>query len=634
MALAHILEMSCASQRKSRLLNILAFGLWMACWTIGAKAQETHGIAMHGAPALAQNFSHFVYADPAAPKGGRITLGVTGSFDSLNPMIVRGEPVVGVREFVVESLMARSLDEPFTLYGLIAQTLEVPADRSAVTFHINPAARFSDGVPITADDVIFSMELLRERGRPNHRTYYKKIASTEKLAPLSVRFTFKPADTIQGLPNAPQPSFDREMPLIMGLMPVLPKHATDLETFERTSLAPMLGSGPYKITKIDAGRSITYTRDPNYWGRDLPVNRGRFNFAEIRYDYYREAATQFEAFKIGDIDLRGEDDPARWAEEYNFAAANDGRIVRAEFPSRLPAGMTALAFNTRRAVFQDPLVRQALILAFNFEWINRTLFHNLYRRTQSYFERSELAALSAVEPRPASAAERALLVPFPDALKDEVREGVYRFPVSDGTGHNRDNIRKAHELLLKAGYVLKDGRLTHAERGPLSFEILASSPLQERLLATFIADLRRLGISAEVRAVDSAQYQSRLKDYDFDMVQHAWPASLSPGNEQLFRWSSSVAAQPGSYNYPGVRNAAADAMIDAMLSADTPEAFLAAVRALDRVLISGDYVIPLFHAPSQWIAHWRRLNHPVKQPLSGFNLDTWWIEETAAKAVP
>lgn len=589
---------------------------------------------MHGEPALARSFSHFSYANPDAPKGGRITLGVTGSFDSLNPMIVRGEPVVGIREFVVESLMARSLDEPFTLYGLIAEAIEVPPDRSAITFHINPTAKFSDGAPVTAEDVIFSMELLRERGRPNHRTYYKKITAAEKLGPLVVRFSFKPAEPVQGLPATPQPTFDREMPLIMGLMPVLPKHAIDTETFEKTSLSPMIGSGPYKIAKIDAGRSIIYARDPGYWGRDLPVNRGRYNFAEIRYDYYREGSTQFEAFKIGDIDLRGEDDPARWAEEYKFAAAVDGRIAKTEFPSQLPAGMSALAFNTRRAVFQDQRVRQALIQAFNFEWINRTLFHNLYRRTQSYFERSPLAALSASEPRPASAAELALLAPFAEAVKDTIRDGTYRFPVSDGTGHNRDNIRKAHELLAKAGYTLKDGRLTHPQNGPLGFEILASSPQQERLLATFIADLKRLGVTAEVRAVDSAQYQSRLKDYDFDMVQHAWPASLSPGNEQLFRWSSTVADQPGSYNYPGVKNKAVDAMIAAMLSADTPEAFTAAVRALDRVLLSGDYVIPLFHAPSQWIAHWRRLKHPQRQPLSGFNLDTWWIEDTAATAAP
>ncbi|MGQ0672107.1 MAG: extracellular solute-binding protein [Hyphomicrobium sp.] len=596
-------------------------------------AEKQHAIAMHGEAKFPAGFSHFPYADPAAPKGGRVTLGTTGSFDNLNPLIVRGEAASGVREFVIETLMARSLDEPFTLYGLLAESIDYPPDRSAITFNINPGARFSDGQPVTAADVVFSMELLREKGRPNHRTYYKKVAAAEALSPLAVRFTFKPAEAAPGTPADAPPTYDREMPLIMGLMPVVPKHATDPETFDRTTLAPLIGSGPYRIATIDAGRSITYVRNPDYWGRDLAVNRGRFNFDEIRYDYFREPATQFEAFKIGQIDVRHEDDPARWADSYRIAAAEDGRIAKAEFPSGLPAGMTGLVFNTRRPVFQDARVRQALIRLFNFEWINRTLFHTLYKRTQSFFERSELAAIGADVPRPADDRETLVLDRSGASVKPAIRDGTYRFPVSDGTGHNRENARQAFALLAEAGYRLEDGRLVHTATGEqLSFEILASAAAQERLLSNFIADLKRLGIAARIRVVDSAQYQSRLKSYDYDMVQYSWLASLSPGNEQLFRWSSAVADQPGSYNFAGVKSPAVDRIIGDMLAAETAEEFRATVRALDRVLLSGDYVIPLFHAPTQWVAHWSRLAYPPVQPLWGYNLDTWWT--TPASQTP
>lgn len=617
----------------SRLLTaIVALTAWVLASPL--RAEPLHGIAMHGAPALAAGFPHLPYANPAAPKGGRITLGVTGSFDSLNPLIVRGEAVQGIREFVVESLLARSLDEPFTLYPLLARSIDVPTDRSSITFHIDPAARFHDGKPVTAQDVIFSMELLREKGRPNHRTYYKKIAAAEVLSAESVRFTFKPSESLPGVPAPEVPSYDREMPLILGLMPVLPEHATNRETFDKTSLEPLVGSGPYRVLKVDTGRSIIYKRDENYWGRDLPVNRGRFNFGEIRYDYFREASTQFEAFKIGQIDLRGEDDPARWAEQYRIAAVTENRIVKTEFPSALPTGMTALVFNVRRPVFADQKVRQALIRLFNFEWTNRSLFHNLYKRTQSYFQRSMLAAIGASEARPASEREKELLAAFPGAVRPDILDGSYLFPVSDGTGHNRENARLAFELLKSAGYSLVDGKLMHPERGQLSFEILGSSAAQERLLSGFLGDLKRLGIDGRLRVVDSAQYQSRIKDYDYDMIQYTWPSSLSPGNEQLFRWSSAIADTPGSFNYAGVKNPAADAMIREMLLADTPDRFLSAVRALDRVLLSGDYVIPLFHAPTQWIAHWQRLKHPDAQPLSGYNLDTWWIEEPVPAPAP
>jgi peptide/nickel transport system substrate-binding protein len=572
------------------------------------QCEPAHGIAMHGLPKLAPGFHHFPYVNPNAPKGGRLVLGGWGSFDSLNPMIVKGEPALGVREFTIESLMARSLDEPFTLYGLIAESIDVPPERNEVTFRLNPKAHFSDGSPVTADDVLFSWSLLKEKSRPNFMTYYKKVVSAERIDERTVRFVLGGAD--------------REMPLILGLMPVLPKHATDAETFEATSLVPPIGSGPYKITKVDPGHTLTYELDPNYWGRDLSTTRGRFNFAEIRFDYYRDGAVLLEAFKTGAIDVRTEEDPSRWAEAYAFQAVTSGRVKKVEIPTGLPAGMTGLVFNTRRAVFADPRVREALIQLFNFEWIDKNLFHGLYQRTESFFERSSLASTG----KPADAYERALLAPFPDAVRPDILSGTYRMPVSDGSGHNRANARRAIELLAEAGYKLGNGRLRRADGARLTFEILAGGVAQERLLNSFAGDLDKLGIDVSIRTVDSAQYQARLKDYDFDMIQFTWPASLSPGNEQLFRWSSKVAGQPGSFNYAGIANPAADAMIAALLAGDSPHDFASSVRALDRVLLSGHYVIPLFHIPRQWVAHWDRVRHPDTFPLSGYNLDSWWIE--------
>jgi len=566
-----------------------------------------HGIAMHGTPKEAPGFSHFSYANPQAPKGGHITIGMPGSFDSLNPLIVKGNPVAGMREYVYETLMARGLDEPFTLYGLIAETAEMADDRSEIIFNLNPKAAFSDGKAITADDVLFSWQLLRDKGRPNHRSYYSKVKSAEKLSIHRVRFVLD--------------GEDREMPLILGLMPILPKHAVDSETFDQTTLKTPIGSGPYTVESVDPGRSIVFRRNPAYWGRDLPVNTGRFNFDEVSFDYYRDAIAMFEAFKSGGIDFWNEEDPARWASGYDVPAVKDGRIVRTSFDIGLPAGMTALAFNTRRDVFADPLVRRALIQLFDFEWVNRNLYHGLYKRTQSYFERSDLSS----HDKPADERERELLAPFKDAVKPEVMAGTFAFPVSDGSGQDRTNLRAAFDLLKRAGYVLKGRTLVKAVTGaPLSFEFLATSAAQERLLGGFVSALSRLGITARTRVVDSAQYQQRLNSYDYDMIQATWPASLSPGNEQIFRWDSRMARQDGTFNWAGVANPAVDAMIQAMLAAHDQESFVSATRALDRTLLSGDYVIPLFYLPQQWVAYWDRFAYPEKSPLFGYSIDLWW----------
>jgi len=573
-------------------------------------AERVHGIALYGTPKEPPGFTHFSYVNPDAPKGGRLTMSAYGSFDSLNPLIVKGVAANGIRDFVIESLMARGLDEPFTLYGLIAETVEMPDDRNSITFHLNPKARFSDGAPITADDVLFSFQLLRDKGRPNHRTYFAKVAKAERLSDRDVRFTFDSAG-------------DREIPLILGLMPVLPKHLVNPDTYENTSLEAPIGSGPYRVGKVDPGRSITFERDPNYWGRDLPVNRGRFNFDAIRFDYFRESSVMFEAFKTGQVDLWAEDDPRRWANGYDFPAAKDGRVVKRDFDIGLPAGMTALVFNTRRKVFSDARVREALIYLFDFEWINRTLYAGLYSRTQSYFERSILASPG----HPADATERALLAPFPGAVVPEIMAGTYRFPATDGSGRNRQNQTQAFQLLKEAGYTLESGRLIGPDGRQLSFEILAASTSQEALLLSFARDVERLGIEVKLRVVDSAQYQARLTNYDYDMMQNYWPSSLSPGNEQLFRWSAAAAKTPGTYNFAGVENPAADAMIQAMLAAKTEEEFVSAVRALDRVLLSGGYVIPLFYIPKQWVAYWMRLKQPETTPLFGYNVESWWSTE-------
>ncbi|MFT3730749.1 MAG: extracellular solute-binding protein [Hyphomicrobium sp.] len=597
-------------------MPVLSFGKFslvaalLIAFGAAAEAAPVRAVALHGKPLFNDDFTAFPYVNPDAPKGGKLTLGVLGSYENVNPLIVGGTPASGIREFVIEGLMARSLDEPFTLYGLLAETIDIADDRKSVTFNLNPAARFSDRTPVTPEDVINSFQLLKDKGRPNHRTYFAKVTKAEKVGDRGIRFTFEDAN-------------DRELPLILGVMPVFAAHATTADEFASASMTPLVGSGPYTVSKIDAGRAISYRRDPDYWGKDLPVNRGRFNFDDIRFDYYRDASTMFEAFKAGNIDLRLEEDPGRWASGYDIPAVHDGRIIKAEFDIGLPAGMTALVFNTRRPIFSDPRVRRALMTLFDFEWCNRTLYNGLFKRTESYFERSYLASTG----HPADAYEKNLLAPFPDAVRPEIMAGTYRFPTSDGSGQDRPNQKAAFALLKEAGMVLKNGRMVNGATGqPLSFEILANSNAQEALLLSYARSLAPLGIVARVRLVDSAQYQARLTEFDFDMIQNTWASSLSPGNEQLFRWSEKTADAKGSFNYAGVKNPAADAMIEAMLAANTEVDFISSVHALDRVLLSGDYVVPLFYTPRQWVPYWARLKHPEKTPLFGYSVDTWWTE--------
>ena len=577
---------------------------------IAEAAEPRHAIAMHGEPAMPEEFTRVRYANPAAPKGGRLVHGVLGTFDSLNPLIVRGLALGAIRGYVVESLMARGYDEPFTLYGLVARSVETDAERSYVTFTLDPAARFSDGKPVTPADVIFSWQLLRDKGRPNHRTYYAKVTKAEAVGERAVRFDLAGSN-------------DRELPLILGLMPVLAKHAIRPETFEETSFEAPLGSGPYVVGAVDPGKSVTFKRNPDYWGRDLAISRGLWNFDEIRFDYYRDANSHLEAFKRGLYDFRNEHDPTRWQTGYDFPALRDGRVLKEELATGVPKASSVYVFNTRRAIFSDIRVREAISLLFDFEWINHGYFFDLYRRTASYFEGSELSSYR----RPADARERALLAPFAGAVRADVLDGIWSPPVSDGSGRDRAMLRRALDLFAAAGYELRGTALIERRTGrPFTFEILVASRDDERLALLFSQSLKRAGIVARVRSVDAVQYDGRKLAYDFDMIENRWDQSLSPGNEQAFYWGSAAADAPGTRNYMGVKSPAVDAMIAALLRAESQGDFVSAVRALDRVLISGVYVVPLFHLPAQWIARWTTVGRPPHTSIYGYLPETWWRE--------
>ncbi len=609
----HVMTAYAVSAVRLALYGAIA-GLGLAPPAAAAADTAAHAIAMHGAPAMPAGFMAPAYVNPDAPKGGRLVQGVLGTFDSLNPLIVQGLAVQAIRGYVIESLMARGYDEPFTLYGLLARTVETDDARDYVTFRLDPAAHFSDGVAVTAEDVVFSWQLLRDHGRPNHRAYYSKVVKAEILDARSVRFDLAGSN-------------DRELPLILGLMPVLPKHAVDVATFEHTTFAKPIGSGPYVVAAVDPGTSVTFKRDPNYWGRALAINRGEWNFDELRFDYYRDANAYFEAFKTGLYDVRTEIDPSRWQTGYDFPAVREGRVVKESFAEGLPKPATAFVFNTRRPVFSDIRVREAIALLFDAEWVNRNFFFDLYKRSASFFDDSELSAYH----RAADARERALLAPFPQAVRPDVRAGTWSPPVSDGSGRDRESLKQALALLAAAGYEFTGMHLRQRGSGePLRFEIMVMSRDEERLALAFASNLARAGIFAQVRLVDAVQYDQRRLSFGFDMIENRWDESLSPGNEQSFYWGSAAADEEGSRNYMGVRSAAVDAMIAAMLRARERPDFVAAVRALDRVLVSGCYVVPLFYLPAQWVARWAAIEHPARTSLSGYLPETWWHQPQRA----
>ncbi|WP_036256705.1 extracellular solute-binding protein [Methylocapsa acidiphila] len=569
-------------------------------------------IAMHGAPALPPDFAYLPYAEPKAAKGGRLAIGFQGTFDSLNPFNLKaGSTAQGLNGNVFETLMTRSLDEPFTLYGLIAQTIETDAERSYVVFRLDPRAHFSDGTPITSADVLFTFELLKSRGRPQQRAAYSLVKAIEAQDPLTIRYDLTGVG-------------DRELPLTLALMPVLPRHKIDPAKFDDASLEIPTGSGPYRIVDVKPGEHFLLRRDPDYWAKDLPIRRGLYNFDEIDIEYFRDANALFEAFRAGLLEFRTETNPNRWTASYDFPAMRDHRVMRESLPIGGPKGMEGFVFNLRRPLFTDVRIREALGLVFDFEWINANLYDGLYTRTKSFFDESELASTG----RPASPEERRLLAPFPGAVREDILEGRWRPAATDGSGQDRAEPKRALELLRQAGCRLENGKLVK-DGAPLAFEIMVKDRNQERLALNYADSLARIGVAVKVRLVDEVQYQRRRQKFDFDMMIGTWIASASPGNEQRSRWGSASADQEASFNLAGVRSPAVDAMINALLSAKTREEFVAAARAYDRLLLSGFYIVPLFHAPDLWIAASTKLARPQAlpregSPTGGATLDTWW----------
>jgi microcin C transport system substrate-binding protein len=593
-----------------RFLALLA--LFLLPLTVQAAPIDAPGIALHGEPKYKADFQQLDYVNPAAPKGGELRVAVIGGFDTLNPYILKGDTAAGLA-MIYETLMENTLDEPNSAYGLIAESVTFPEDRSFVSFKLRPQAKFNDGKPITVEDVIWSFNTLKTKGHPFYRSYYRDVVKAEKIGPHEVKFTFaKPGNM--------------ELPLIMGQLPVLPEHDFVKKKFEETTLTPPLGSGPYKIESLEAGRSMTFVRVADWWGKDLPINRGRYNFERVRYDYYLDQTVAHEAFLSGRWDFKQENIAKNWATAYDSDTVKKGYIKKEEIKNQLPSGMQAFAYNTRRPVFADPRVREALSYAFDFEWSNKNLAFGLYKRTASFFENSELAAHG----KPGEA-ELKLLEPFRKDLPERVFTEEYLPPKNDGSGNMRDNMRKAHELLAAAGWTLKGAQLVNKDGQPLTFEILVDSPTFERWIQPFLRNLEKIGIKATLRMVDSAQYQNRINDFDFDMTMAVFPQSLSPGNEQIDFWSSTKADIKGSRNIPGIKNPVVDALIEKVIEAKTREDLITATKALDRVLLWNFYVIPQWHTDRFRIAYWDIFGRPAVNPPYGIPVaDTWWVDQAKA----
>ncbi|MFQ5938546.1 MAG: extracellular solute-binding protein [Alphaproteobacteria bacterium] len=596
----------------------LLFALAIAAPAAHAGGEDVyigHALAMHGAPKYGPEFTHFDYVNPNAPKGGTVKQAAIGTFDSLNPFIIRGVAATQIG-LIYDTLMVGSADEAFTMYGLVAETIEVPEDRSWVAFTLRPEARFHDGSPITVEDVIFSFNILTDKGAPFFRAYYGNVAKVEKVGPRKVKFTFKIGE-------------NRELPLIVGQLNILPKAYWEGRTFDKTTLEPPLGSGPYKVESVDPGRSITYRRVEDYWARDLPVNVGQNNFDVIRIEYYRDATVAREALIRGDFDFWPENESKAWATAYDLDEVERGLLIKKAVDHKRSAGMQAFVFNIRRPIFRDKRVRQALTYAFDFEWTNENLFYGQYRRTQSYFSNSELA--SSGLPREG---ELEVLERFRGRVPEEVFTKEYKAPSYDESGNIRPGLRIALKLLGEAGWVVRDKKLVEAETGTeMRFEILLISPAFERIALPFAHNLKKLGIDARVRLVDPAQYQNRLNEFDYDMIVGVWGQSLSPGNEQRNFWSSAAADAVGSGNLIGIKDPAIDELIELVIAATDRQALIDRVRALDRVLLWGHFVIPHWHIPYDRLVFWDKFGVPEVIPMQGTSLLRWWIDGNKALAL-
>jgi len=576
------------------------------------KLENAHAISMHGSPKYSKNFKNFDYVNFDAPKGGSIKLHQIGSFDTLNNFILKGSPVVNLSQ-VHDSLLTQSFDEPFTMYGLVAESISVPEDRSWVIFKIRKEAKFHDGNPIRVEDVIWTLNTLKEKGHPFYKFYYGNIKTAEKISDNEVKFIF------QGERNL-------ELPLIIGQMKILSKKYWE-DKFENVLLESPVGSGPYRVKNFKAGRTIEFERVDDYWGKNLSVNKGRFNFQKVIIEYFRDATVALEAFKSSDYDFRQENQAKRWANAYNFTAIKNGHVKKESVKHEIPTGMQGFFINTRKEIFKDRVVRKALNYAFDFEWTNKILFFDQYKRTGSFFSNSDLAASDLP-----SKEELELLDPFKNQLPNEIFNTIYENPINDGSGDLRKNLRIADKLLYEAGWIIKDGKRINESTGmPLKFTILLVSPEFERIALPYARNLKKIGIETKVRTVDSAQYERRLEDFSFDMTVVSLGQSLSPGNEQKDFWSSTTAQINGSRNYAGVSSPAVDFLIDKVIAAKNRESLISATRALDRVLLWGYYVVPHWHIQNFRIAYWDKFGQPKINPKYDLGLDTWWYDNDKIK---
>jgi microcin C transport system substrate-binding protein len=595
-------------------MRTLLYGIALCLFAVSVQAApKYHAIAMYGTPKYPAGFPHFDYVNADAPKGGTLRRHVIGTFDSLNPFIPRGTPAGGIG-YLYDTLTTASQDEPFTQYGLLAESIEMPDDRSWVIYHLRKEARFADGEPVTAEDVVFSFNTLIEKGSPFYSFYYGDVEKVEALDSQRVKFTFKPGD-------------NRELALIVGQLQVLPAHYWKERDFSRGSLEAPLGSGPYRLSSAEPGKRVVYERRADYWGKDLPVNRGQYNFDRITLEYFLDDTVALEAFKAGRYDMRLENIAANWATGYQGPALNRGDYVLETFHHSLPTGMQGFVYNLRRPLFQDRTLRKALAYALDFEWTNQNIFHGQYRRTRSYFQNSELAATGLP-----SEDELKLLTPLRDTLPPEVFTDAYAPPSSDGSGRPRQNLLTAQKLLQEAGYAVRDNQLYTPDNQPVRFEILIDNPTWERIAMPFARNLRAIGVHAEVRRVDQPQYVERLRNFDFDMIVNVFPQSNSPGNEQRDFWHSSAADRPDSRNVIGLRDPAIDALVDTVISARSREALITSTRALDRALQWGYYVIPNWNLDYFRVAYSKHLAHPARNAPYGLPLDAWWDKRSTRDA--
>lgn len=570
------------------------------------------GLALYDEPALPDDFNHFPYVNPDAPEGGELTRDAVGSFDSTNPFIVTGTPASGLTQ-IYDTLMVANPDEPFSMYGLLAKGVRLDPDRRWMEFDLNPQAKFQDGEPVTAEDVVFSFRLLRDEGQPFYSAYYADVTSVQSLDDDTVRFEFSPDNS-------------RELPLILGQLPILPEHFWKDREFATPTLDTLLGSGPYRIAKVEPGRRIVYERVENYWGKDLPVNRGRHNIDRLIFDYYRDQTVALEAFKAGNLDMRIESSARNWATSYDFPALKQGFVEKLEIPDGQPAGMQAYVMNLRRDKFKDVGVREALNLAFDFPWLNDNLFYGAYERTRSFFENSEMAAKG--EP---SGAELALLEAHRDQLPERLFDETLPMEQPDDI---RPRLRKALGLLRDAGYEVQNGQLVKRENGkPFTLEVLLYDAQFERIVQPLLRNFERIGIKSKIRIVDVNQYLNRLRSFDFDMVVGSFPQSANPGNEQREYWTSDFADQPQSRNLIGLKNPVIDELVGKLIRADSREELDTAAQALDRVLRWGFYVIPQYHLAATRIALWDKYGYPDPFPAFNIDLDAFWVDPERADAV-